>query len=63
MSCAHLPERDITPNVDVEDVMRLCVTNGVTCEHIEITSMLLVMREDIPEFDPSNRVAYGNMNA
>jgi len=58
-----LPERDITPQDDVDDVMRLCEAVGVTCERVEITPMLHVIREKIPRFDESNRVAYGNMKA
>ncbi len=58
-----LPERDITPQSDVDDVMRLCEAFGVTCERVEITPMLHVMQENIPEFEQSNRVAYGNMKA
>jgi NAD+ synthase len=58
-----LPERDITPNTDVDDVICLCETVGVTCEHVEITPMLYVMRENILGFDPSDRIAYGNMKA
>jgi NAD+ synthase len=58
-----LPERDITPQSDVDDVMRLCEAVGVTCERIDITPMLHVIREKIPKFDESNRVAYGNMKA
>ena len=58
-----LPERDITPQSDVDDVMHLCEGVGVTCEHIDITPMLHVIREKIPQFDESNRVAYGNMKA
>jgi NAD+ synthase len=58
-----LPERDITPQGDVDDVMQLCEIFGVTCERVEITPMLHVMRENIPKFDDSNRVAYGNMKA
>ncbi len=58
-----LPERDITPQSDVGDVMRLCETVGVTCERVDITPMLHVIREKIPKFDESNRVAYGNMKA
>jgi NAD+ synthase len=58
-----LPERDITPKNDVDDVMRLCEPLGVTCEQIEITPMLHVIRENIPEFDPDNRIAYGNLKA
>jgi NAD+ synthase len=58
-----LPERDITPQADVEDVIYLCEVYGVTCEYLEITPKLHVMRENIPRFDSNNRVAYGNMKA
>ncbi|MCX6655244.1 MAG: NAD+ synthase [Candidatus Bathyarchaeota archaeon] len=58
-----LPERDITPKTDVDDVMRFCAVLGVTCEHIEITPILQVMRENIPAYDPGDRLAYGNMKA
>lgn len=58
-----LPERDITPKIDVEDVIRLCEMLGVTCEHVEITPMLHVIREKTPVFNPDDRIAYGNMKA
>jgi NAD+ synthase len=58
-----LPERDITLKTDVDDVMRLCAVLGVTCEHIEITPILQVMRENIPAYDPRDQLAYGNMKA
>jgi len=58
-----LPERDVTPKNDVDDVMRLCAVLGVTCEHIEITPILHVMRDNIPAYDPGDRLAYGNMKA
>jgi NAD+ synthase len=58
-----LPERDVTPQTDVNDVIRFCATLEVTCEHIEITPMLQVICENIPIYDPSDRLAYGNMKA
>jgi NAD+ synthase len=58
-----LPERDITPKTDVEDVMRLCEMFEVTCERVEITPMLHEIRENIPDFDQDDRVVYGNMKA
>ncbi len=58
-----LPERDITPQADVNDVMELCEAFEVTCEHVEITPMLHMMRKNIPKFDPDDRVVYGNMKA
>ena len=58
-----LPERDITPQKDIKDVMELCEAFEVTCEHVEITPMLRVMRKNIPQFDSDDRVVYGNMKA
>ncbi len=58
-----LPERDITPKSDVDDVMRLCEGLGVTCEQIEITPMLRVIRRSIPSYRPDDRVADGNTKA
>jgi NAD+ synthase len=63
VTAVTLPERDITPKTDIDDVMRLCEAFGVTCERVEITPMLHVMRENIPTFDPGDHVAYGNMKA
>jgi NAD+ synthase len=58
-----LPERDVTPQTDVNDVTRFCATLDVTCEHIEITPMLQVICKDIPAYDPNDLLAYGNMKA
>ncbi len=58
-----LPERDITPQSDIDDVMRLCEAFEVTCERVEITPILHVMCENIPDFEGKDRVAYGNMKA
>ena len=58
-----LPERDITPKGDLEDVMLLCEGLGVTCEQIEITPMLRVIKRSIPSYRPDDRVANGNVKA
>jgi len=58
-----LPERDITPQQDLNDVIHLCEMLDVTCEQIEITPILDVMKKNITRFDPSKKVAFGNMKA
>jgi NH3-dependent NAD+ synthetase len=49
-----LTECDITTKTDVEDVMLLCESLRVTCERVEITRILHMMRENIPDFDPGD---------
>jgi len=58
-----LPERDITPKNDIDDVIRLCKEIDVTCEQVEITPMLQVIRDNIPAYDSIDRIAFGNMKA
>jgi NAD+ synthase len=58
-----LPERDITPERDVADVMRLVRRLGVTCDTVEITPVMAAMRETLPLYDPSDRVAFGNVKS
>jgi NAD+ synthase len=58
-----MPERDVTPESDITDVMRLCATYDVTCDTVEITPILRVMREALPLRDPEDRVSLGNLKA
>jgi len=58
-----MPERDITPESDITDVMQLARTLDVTCDTIEITEMIRVMREILPLYDISDRVSKGNLRA
>jgi NAD+ synthase len=58
-----LPERDITPERDIADVMRLVRPLDVTCDTVEITPVMAVMREILPLYDPSDLVAFGNVKA
>ena len=58
-----LPERDITPERDVADVMCLVRRLDVTCDTVEITPVMAAIREALPLFDPSNRVAFGNVKS
>jgi len=56
-----MPERDITPQGDVDDVMRLAEMLDVTCDVIEITPVIHVMRSTLPFYDPSDLISSGNV--
>ena len=58
-----LPERDITPDRDIADVMSLVRSLDVTCDTVEITPVMSVMREILPLYDPEDLVAFGNVKA
>ena len=58
-----MPERDVTPESDITDVMKLCATYDVTCDTVEITQILRVMRESLPLHDPEDRIPLGNLKA
>lgn len=56
-----IPERDITPQRDITDVMRLTEAYDVTCDTVEITPILEKMKEAIPNYDESDRLSVGNL--
>lgn len=58
-----MPERDITPEGDITDVMRLARSLDVTCDTIDITPLITVMNQTLPLYDPSDRVSSGNLKA
>jgi NAD+ synthase len=58
-----MPERDVTPKEDVEDVMSLCSMYNLTCEQVEITPMLHVISQQVSKFDSTNKIAFGNIKA
>lgn len=58
-----MPERDITPESDITDVMRLSDALHVTCDIVEITPIIHVMRKILPLYDPTNKVPLGNIKA
>lgn len=58
-----LPERDITPDRDIADVMSLVRALDVTCDTVEITPVMSVMREILPLYDPEDLVCFGNVKA
>lgn len=56
-----MPERDITPEGDITDVIRLAEAYDVTCDTLEITPVMHVIREALPLYDPSALVPSGNI--
>ena len=56
-----MPERDITPESDITDVMRLTDQYDVTCDVVEITPTLEALSGALPLYDPSDRLATGNI--
>lgn len=56
-----IPERDITLDSDITDVMQLTREYDVTCDTVEITPILRVIREVLPHYDESDRVTLGNI--
>ena len=58
-----MPERDITPEDDVNDVMLLTEMLEVTCDTVEITPVIHVMQSLLPLYDPSNLISSGNIRA
>lgn len=56
-----MPERDITPESDITDVMRLAGMLDVTCDTVEITEVIRVMREVLPLYDGSDLTSTGNL--
>lgn len=58
-----LPERDITPARDIADVMSIAKRLDVTCDAVEITPVMAVMRETLPLYDPADKVAFGNVKS
>lgn len=56
-----MPERDITPQCDVDDVMQLTEMLDVKCDVVEITPVIHVMRSTLPFYDPSVLISSGNV--
>ena len=56
-----IPERDITPESDITDVMRLTEQYNVTCDIVEITPTLTALSKALPLYDPSDLLATGNL--
>ncbi len=56
-----MPERDVTPERDIMDVMQHCERLGVTCNTVDITPILHVMRDTLPQYDVTDRITAGNV--
>jgi len=56
-----IPERDITPQRDVTDVMRLTEAHDVTCDTVKITSILEKVKETLPAYNEDDRLSVGNL--
>jgi NAD+ synthase len=56
-----MPERDVTSERDIMDVIQLCESLNVTCNTVDITPILRVMRDTLPNYDITNRVTKGNI--
>jgi NAD+ synthase len=56
-----MPECDVTPERDIIDVMRHCERLGVTCNTVDITPILHVMRDTLPQYDATDRITAGNI--
>jgi len=58
-----MPERDITHEGDITDVMRLTEMLEVTCDTVDITPMIHVMRPRLPLYASSDLISSGNISA
>ena len=58
-----LPERDVTPDRDVMDVMLHCEGLNLTCNTVDITPILHVMQQSLENYDPNDRISSGNIRA
>ena len=58
-----IPERDVTPERDITDVMLHCKQLNLTCNMVEITSILHVMRDILPGYDITDRITCGNIRS
>jgi NAD+ synthase len=56
-----MPERDVTPEGDITDVIRLTGAYDVTCDTVEITPVIRVMRQILPLYAPLDLVSSGNI--
>ena len=58
-----MPERDITPERDIMDVMLHCEQLNLTCNTVDITPILHVMQQSLPNYDHKDRIASGNIRS
>lgn len=58
-----MPERDVTPERDIIDVMLHCKQLNITCNTVDITPMLRVMQQNLTNYDPEERISSGNIRS
>ena len=58
-----IPERDVTPESDITDVMLHCEQLNLTCNTVDITEILRVMRDTMPKYDVTDRITTGNIRS
>ena len=63
VTAVTLPERDITPQCDITDVMQHCSQLGLTCDTVDITRMLHGITENLPKFNIENKIIAGNIKS
>ncbi len=56
-----IPERDVTPESDITDVMLHCKQLNLTCNTVDITEILHVIRDVMPKYDVTDRITTGNI--
>ncbi len=61
VTAVTMPERDVTPERDIMDVMQHCERLGVTCSTVDITPILHVIRDALPNYDITDRITSGNV--
>ena len=63
VTAVTMPERDVTPERDIMDVMLHCEQLNLTCNTVDITSILHVMQQSLPNYDHKDRIASGNIRS
>ena len=58
-----IPERDVTPRSDITDVRLHCKQLNLTCNTVDITPILHVMRDIMPGYDVTDRITCGNIRS
>jgi NAD+ synthase len=58
-----IPERDVTPERDITDVMLHCKQLNLTCNTVDITEILHVIRDILPGYDITDRITTGNIRS
>jgi len=58
-----IPERDVTPHSDITDVRLHCKQLNLTCNTVDITPILRVMRDIMPGYDITDHITCGNIRS